>query len=144
MADVTPIGSRVRTQREQVLRRLLEATGYLDLYDKGDQESQTRLENIREFLSAAQEFAEQTPGVPPNTGSTSRPARSSRKNRRNADRPMATTKIRWPGWRPRRSGGAADAEAMGRDAAAELRAREGAAFFDALRDAGCRPPCGCS
>ena len=48
-----------------LLRRLLEATGYLDLYDKGDPESEARLENIEEFLSAAQEFAEQTPGVPP-------------------------------------------------------------------------------
>ena len=53
-----------------LLRRLLEATGYLDLYDKGDPESETRLENIEEFLSAAQEFAEQTPGVPPLEGLT--------------------------------------------------------------------------
>ena len=48
-----------------LLRRLLEATGYLELYDKGDADSEARLENLEEFLSAAQEFAEQTPGIPP-------------------------------------------------------------------------------
>jgi DNA helicase-2/ATP-dependent DNA helicase PcrA len=48
-----------------LLRRLLEATGYLELYDKGDTDSETRLENIEEFLSAAQEYAEQTPDTPP-------------------------------------------------------------------------------
>jgi DNA helicase-2/ATP-dependent DNA helicase PcrA len=53
-----------------LLRRLLEATGYLELYDKGDPDSEARLENLEEFLSAAQEFAEQTPGVPPLEGLT--------------------------------------------------------------------------
>src|SRR5262249_48419390 len=47
----------------ELLRRLLEATGYLEMYDKGDADSEARLENIEEFLSAAQEFAEQTPGL---------------------------------------------------------------------------------
>jgi DNA helicase-2/ATP-dependent DNA helicase PcrA len=44
----------------ELLRRLLEATGYLELYDKGDADSEARLENLEEFLSAAQEFAEET------------------------------------------------------------------------------------
>jgi DNA helicase-2/ATP-dependent DNA helicase PcrA len=44
-----------------LMRRLLDATGYLALYDKGDEESEARLENIEEFLSAAQEFAEHSP-----------------------------------------------------------------------------------
>ncbi|HEV8629289.1 MAG TPA: UvrD-helicase domain-containing protein [Thermoanaerobaculia bacterium] len=48
-----------------LLRRLLEVTGYLEMYDKGDPESEARLENLEEFLSAAQELAEQTPGVAP-------------------------------------------------------------------------------
>jgi ATP-dependent DNA helicase UvrD/PcrA len=41
-----------------LLDHLLEATGYTDLYKAGDAEDQARLENIREFLSAAQEFTE--------------------------------------------------------------------------------------
>ena len=41
-----------------LLERLLEATGYLDLYKEDDPEDQARVENIREFLSAAQEFTE--------------------------------------------------------------------------------------
>src|SRR5262245_24551195 len=41
-----------------LLDRLLEATGYLDLYKRGDEEDRARLENIQEFLSAAQEFTE--------------------------------------------------------------------------------------
>jgi len=41
-----------------LLDRLLEATAYTDLYRKDDPEDQARLENIREFLSAAQEFTE--------------------------------------------------------------------------------------
>ncbi len=41
-----------------LLDRLLEATGYLDLFRRGDDEDQTRLENIQEFLSAAQQFTE--------------------------------------------------------------------------------------
>jgi ATP-dependent DNA helicase UvrD/PcrA len=49
----------------EMLRRLLEATGYLEMYEKGDADSEARLENIEEFLSAAQEFAEQTPGIAP-------------------------------------------------------------------------------
>ncbi len=38
--------------------RLLEATAYTDLYKHDDSEDQARLENIQEFLSAAQEFTE--------------------------------------------------------------------------------------
>ena len=41
-----------------LLDRLLEATRYTDLYKDDDAEDQARLENIREFLSAAQEFTE--------------------------------------------------------------------------------------
>ncbi len=44
-----------------LLDRLLERTGYADLYDKEDAESQARLENIREFVTAAQEFSEESP-----------------------------------------------------------------------------------
>jgi len=41
-----------------LLDRLLEATAYTDLYKEDDSEDQARLENIKEFLSAAQEFTE--------------------------------------------------------------------------------------
>ena len=41
-----------------LLRRLLEATCYTDLYSDREPEGQARLENIEELLSAAQEFAE--------------------------------------------------------------------------------------
>jgi len=41
-----------------LLDRLLEATGYAKLYRPEDAEDQARLENLREFLSAAQEFTE--------------------------------------------------------------------------------------
>jgi DNA helicase-2/ATP-dependent DNA helicase PcrA len=41
-----------------LLDRLLEATAYTDLYKGEDPEDQARLENLREFLSAAQEFTE--------------------------------------------------------------------------------------
>ncbi|HXO20818.1 MAG TPA: 3'-5' exonuclease, partial [Thermoanaerobaculia bacterium] len=41
-----------------LLDRLLAATGYADLYRQDDAEDVARLENIREFLSAAQEFTE--------------------------------------------------------------------------------------
>jgi DNA helicase-2/ATP-dependent DNA helicase PcrA len=41
-----------------LLDRLLAATGYADLYRQDDPEDQARLENIRELLSAAQEFTE--------------------------------------------------------------------------------------
>ena len=41
-----------------LLDRLLESTRYLDLYRRPDPEDQARVENIREFLSAAQEFTE--------------------------------------------------------------------------------------
>jgi DNA helicase-2/ATP-dependent DNA helicase PcrA len=41
-----------------LLDRLLEATGYLEMYKQDDPEDQARIENIREFLSAAQEFTE--------------------------------------------------------------------------------------
>ncbi len=44
-----------------LLDRLLERTGYAELYDKDDAESQARLENIREFVTAAQEFSEESP-----------------------------------------------------------------------------------
>jgi DNA helicase-2/ATP-dependent DNA helicase PcrA len=41
-----------------LLDRLLAATAYADLYRQDDREDQARLENIREFLSAAQQFTE--------------------------------------------------------------------------------------
>jgi DNA helicase-2/ATP-dependent DNA helicase PcrA len=41
-----------------LLDRLLSATNYADLYRKDDPDDVARLENIREFLSAAQEFTE--------------------------------------------------------------------------------------
>ena len=41
-----------------LLDRLLEATAYTDLYKQDDPDDLARLENIREFLSAAQEFTE--------------------------------------------------------------------------------------
>jgi DNA helicase-2/ATP-dependent DNA helicase PcrA len=41
-----------------LLDRLLEATGYLDLYKRDDEEDVARLENIGELVSAAQEFTE--------------------------------------------------------------------------------------
>jgi DNA helicase-2/ATP-dependent DNA helicase PcrA len=41
-----------------LLQRLLEITGYTELYKQDDTEDQARLENIGEFLSAAQEFTE--------------------------------------------------------------------------------------
>jgi DNA helicase-2/ATP-dependent DNA helicase PcrA len=42
----------------QLIERTLEATGYPDLYRKDDPESQAKLENLREFLSAVQEFVD--------------------------------------------------------------------------------------
>ncbi|MBW8873540.1 MAG: UvrD-helicase domain-containing protein [Acidobacteria bacterium] len=41
-----------------LLDRLLEATAYTSLFNEDDSEDLARLENIREFLSAAQEFTE--------------------------------------------------------------------------------------
>jgi DNA helicase-2/ATP-dependent DNA helicase PcrA len=41
-----------------VLDRLLADTAYIDLFRKDDSEDMARIENIREFLSAAQEFTE--------------------------------------------------------------------------------------
>jgi DNA helicase-2/ATP-dependent DNA helicase PcrA len=41
-----------------LLDRLLEATAYADLYKADDPDDQARLENIRELLSAAQQFTE--------------------------------------------------------------------------------------
>jgi DNA helicase-2/ATP-dependent DNA helicase PcrA len=41
-----------------LLDRLLAATGYADIYRQDDPEDQARLENIRELLSAAQQFTE--------------------------------------------------------------------------------------
>jgi DNA helicase II / ATP-dependent DNA helicase PcrA len=41
-----------------LLDRLLEATAYTDLFNEDDSEDLARLENIQEFLSAAQEFTE--------------------------------------------------------------------------------------
>jgi DNA helicase-2/ATP-dependent DNA helicase PcrA len=41
-----------------LLDRLLETTGYAELFRPEDPEQQARLENVREFLSAAQEFSE--------------------------------------------------------------------------------------
>jgi DNA helicase-2/ATP-dependent DNA helicase PcrA len=46
-----------------LLDRLLAQTGYLEMYTKkGDPESEARIENVREFLSAAQEFTESSAG----------------------------------------------------------------------------------
>ncbi len=42
-----------------LLDRLLEETGYARMYDKDDPEAYARLENIREFVTAAQEFTEE-------------------------------------------------------------------------------------
>ena len=42
-----------------LLDRLLDRTGYDQLYQREDSESQAKLENIREFLTAAQEFTEE-------------------------------------------------------------------------------------
>jgi DNA helicase-2/ATP-dependent DNA helicase PcrA len=42
-----------------LLEQLVEKTGYLDLYPADDSEMQAKRENIREFLTAAQEFTEQ-------------------------------------------------------------------------------------
>ena len=41
-----------------LLEQLLEKTGYIDVYQKDDPDSQAKLENLRELLSAAQEFVE--------------------------------------------------------------------------------------
>jgi DNA helicase-2/ATP-dependent DNA helicase PcrA len=43
----------------ELLEQLFEDTGYADLYRKEDPESQAKLENLREFLSAVQEFTEE-------------------------------------------------------------------------------------
>ncbi|MGB5478468.1 MAG: UvrD-helicase domain-containing protein, partial [Thermoanaerobaculia bacterium] len=43
-----------------VLERLLDQTGYLDLYDKDDPELRAKLENLEELVTAAQEFTEET------------------------------------------------------------------------------------
>lgn len=40
----------------QILDKILEGTGYLDLYEKNDQEDIARLENIKELRSVASEF----------------------------------------------------------------------------------------
>ncbi len=45
-----------------LLDRLLERTNYAEQYQKDDAESQAKLENIREFLTAAQEFTEERSG----------------------------------------------------------------------------------
>jgi DNA helicase II / ATP-dependent DNA helicase PcrA len=45
-----------------LLERILVRTGYADLYRKEDSESQARLENVEELLSAAREFSEEQPG----------------------------------------------------------------------------------
>ena len=42
-----------------LLEKILSETKYADLYRKEDQESQAKLENIREFVTAVHEFAEQ-------------------------------------------------------------------------------------
>ena len=41
-----------------MVRRVLEATAYGEIYDRQNQDDRTRLENIEELLSAAQEFTE--------------------------------------------------------------------------------------
>jgi len=42
-----------------LLDRILDESGYAKQYEKDDTDSQTRLENIQEFLTAAQEFTEE-------------------------------------------------------------------------------------
>ena len=46
----------------ELLERLLDRTAYLELYRKEDQESQAKLENIGEFVTAVHEFVEQKSG----------------------------------------------------------------------------------
>jgi DNA helicase-2/ATP-dependent DNA helicase PcrA len=45
-----------------LLERILQRTGYAELYRREDAEAQARLENIEELLSAAREFSEERPG----------------------------------------------------------------------------------
>ncbi|MEM9555052.1 MAG: UvrD-helicase domain-containing protein [Acidobacteriota bacterium] len=49
-AEILPLPS--------LLRHVLDATGFLDQFDANDADDKTRLENIEELLSAAQEFTE--------------------------------------------------------------------------------------
>ncbi|MDX1644592.1 MAG: UvrD-helicase domain-containing protein [Thermoanaerobaculia bacterium] len=54
----------LRSEMEQLslpelIEHMIEVTGYADLYRKEDAESQAKLENLREFLSAVQEFVEE-------------------------------------------------------------------------------------
>ena len=51
-----------------LLDRLLEETAYADLYRQDDPESEARLENLREFLTAAQEFTERPERAAPSLG----------------------------------------------------------------------------
>jgi DNA helicase II / ATP-dependent DNA helicase PcrA len=48
-----------------LLGLLLERTGYTRLYEESEGDGEARLENIRELVSAAQEFAERHPGREP-------------------------------------------------------------------------------
>ncbi|MDX1503245.1 MAG: 3'-5' exonuclease [Thermoanaerobaculia bacterium] len=44
----------------ELIRELLERTGYAEIYDKADPEAQARRENIDEFVTAAQELTEES------------------------------------------------------------------------------------
>jgi DNA helicase II / ATP-dependent DNA helicase PcrA len=48
-----------------LIERVLERTGYQKQYQKDDEDSRARLENLRELVSAAQEFAEDWGGAQP-------------------------------------------------------------------------------
>jgi DNA helicase-2/ATP-dependent DNA helicase PcrA len=65
-----------------LLEQILLRTGYAELYRKDDAESQARLENVEELLSAAREFSEERPGpaLGPEVASTAAgvPAREAR------------------------------------------------------------------
>ncbi len=54
--------SSERLSLPELLEKLLEETGYAELYRKDDPESQAKLENIREFATALSEFVEEKRG----------------------------------------------------------------------------------
>ena len=65
LGDFHSLLVRLRRAAEELplpalLDQLLDETRYLDIHSKDNPDSEGRLENIREFLTAAQEFTEQT------------------------------------------------------------------------------------
>lgn len=58
------IGEASELPLPAMLRRVLEATGYGELYDRQNEDDRSRLENIEELLSAAQEFNDGWVGTP--------------------------------------------------------------------------------